>query len=197
MPPELAVFTFEIVNCLRSALDHAVFDASEALGGKPKPKYTKFPCGKTARDAADDLPRKRAEVPESIRPYLLNLEPHQGGRNLIWEMNELRNGKIHQTLSAPISRASGWGFGNGSVMHVNTRDVTFVDQWDAANYELAVVFGSNAHMQVNIHVTMRVCFDKATPFADKEASPLLFKLAEIVGGIVLGIEAETARLKNA
>ena len=33
---QMPVIAFDIINCLRSALDHAVFDSARVLGGDPK-----------------------------------------------------------------------------------------------------------------------------------------------------------------
>lgn len=106
-PPELSAIAFDIVNCLRSALDHVVYDASIKIGGKPKPKSTKFPIGNKHRTAAEDLRKHKAEVPGNLWPYLLGFEPHPGGVNLISELNDLRNGNIHKTLDAVAVRSGG------------------------------------------------------------------------------------------
>lgn len=64
---KLPVIAFDIVNCLRSSLDHAVFDSARGLGGNPNPAGTKFPFGKTSADAAKDLNRYKAnDVPLAI-----------------------------------------------------------------------------------------------------------------------------------
>jgi hypothetical protein len=49
LPKDIPVIVFDVINCLRSSLDHAVYDSSALLGGDSKPKYTKFPFGVEAR----------------------------------------------------------------------------------------------------------------------------------------------------
>ena len=69
-PPRISALAFDAINCIRSSLDHCVFDAARIVGGKPSPKYTKFPHGKTKTDAENDLIRKKAEVPAVLHPLL-------------------------------------------------------------------------------------------------------------------------------
>lgn len=99
IPVELSVVAFDAINCIRSALDHAVFDAAVQVSGRPDPKATKFPFGNDAASAEKDLQRKHSEIPESLVPLLLSFEPFKNGRNALWELNDLRNQKIHRMLA--------------------------------------------------------------------------------------------------
>lgn len=190
---KLSVIAFDIINCIRSALDHAVFDSARVIGGKPHPKYTKFPFGKTADDAARDLSRyKDGEVPEAIRPYLLRFEPYEGGKEALWELNELRNGKIHRILqSFPIAQ-SGVGFGNGWIGNVT---LSTCNEWDNENRELTYMrFAAGADYDVEIDVSVRVILGDTSLLGAEPAAEIFAKFIEVGERIRLGIKAETKRL---
>lgn len=192
-PIELSAITFDILNCLRSSLDHCVFDSSVILGGRPKPEYTKFPFGKTKAAALQDLPRKRAEVPEIIRPYLMSFKPYQRGNKALWSLNKLRNDKIHRTLSVMAIANQSVGFGSG---HIGTLHIDHMKPfWDSGKMELTYMTASYVeNVNIDIHIDVFVTFGNETPFAGEPAIGIFDKLIAIVEGVLSGIETETMRL---
>jgi hypothetical protein len=183
---------FDCVNCLRSSLDHAVFDASVVLGGHPKPKYTKFPFGRTADDAGSDLARKRAEVPESIRPFLLSYEPYEAGNHLLWGMNELRNGTIHQILETMT--AAPFGDFVGSIGHMTASGGG--GEIDKNGNVILMRIKAGAKMKVRPRVLAAVAFCQSTPFPREETDDVLENFINMVGGMLGDIETETWRLRK-
>lgn len=163
LPSALPAIAFDIVNCLRSALDHAAFDVAVVVGGNPNPKSTKFPFGETLADATADLPRHHSQIPESIRPCLLGFEPYKGGKHSLWEINELRNRKIHRILVGTIAASTGVGFGNG---HIDYMNFDLMSKWDEDKGELTYMRlrpGANADvaLQVAVKVTFGEGFSRA------------------------------------
>jgi hypothetical protein len=197
-PGILAGIAFDCVNCLRSSLDHAVFDASKALSGNPSPKYTKFPFGIDAASAANDLRRKHSQVPECLHPFLLAQKPYphsNGGNQTLWGLNELRNGKIHQILAAVIS---GGGSTGVNILGSGRSVFTVMSEWDGSKNEYTfLVTGGANEVPLDVRFTIDVQFGQSTPFADKPAPGSLKEMFTVAAGIVFGIEAETARLKVA
>jgi hypothetical protein len=190
IPAEASAIAFDIFNELRSALDHAVFDAAVLLGGAPKPKYTKFPFGSDAESAANDLPRKRAEVPECIRPFLLSFKPYPAGNRALWALNEMRNGKIHQTLVGSVGAAQvGFNEAIGSLSF----DMTPIR--DMAKNEITYMrVHRGSSMKGKGNVTALIAFAEGSAFSGDPAVIVFEELFDIVGGIITGIEAETGRL---
>lgn len=92
--------TFDVVNCLRSSLDYAVFDASSLVSGKKNPRETKFPFGETKKNVEEQFLSQAKHVPHSLRQTLVNFQPYKAGtgKNL-WTLNKIRNGKIHRRLA--------------------------------------------------------------------------------------------------
>jgi hypothetical protein len=186
---------FDCINCLRSSLDHAVFAASIILGGNPNPKSTKFPFGIDADAAASDLPRKRAEMPECIRPHLLSYKPYKGGDNLLWGMNELRNGKIHQTLQAMVTLPFGALDGKLESVHVvhGLRD----GATGSDDKVTLMRIRAGAKMDVKPRILAAVAFSQSGPFPGEGTDDLLEDMLDMISGILRGIEAETWRLAKA
>jgi hypothetical protein len=187
---------FDVVNCLRSSLDHAVFDASVVLGGSPKPKRTKFPFGLTAEEAANDLPRKRAEVPECIRPHLLSYKPYKGGNpykggsaDLLWGLNDLRNGKIHQTLRAMATSPVGALAGRVTAYVINGAEPGGGD-----DNVTVMRIAAGAEMEVKPKILAKITFGQGTAFAGEDTDDILEDALGMVRDILVGIEAETWRL---
>lgn len=195
-PAIVAAIAFDALNCLRSALDHAVYEASVELGAKPKPKYTKFPFGDDAAAAAADLPRKRAEVPDSIRPLLLSFKPYKaenGGNGVLWGLNNLRNSKIHQILTPFISRGVGTHVHSGLAIGA----VQIRSDWDSESrmYTYCVTEGHLPHF-FQFRFSVNVAFDDSTAFSGKLAFDTFVEMAQLCDRIVAEIQAETYRLQR-
>lgn len=191
---KMPVIAFDIVNCLRSSLDHAVYDSARAIEGNPKPSGTKFPFGSTPEDAARNLDRyKGNEIPVAIRPFLLSFEPYPTGKEAIWELNELRNQKIHRILQAIAASSGGVGFGNGTITHAT---MSFASEWDHERGELTYMrLQPGAKMQMRIDPMISIGFGNIGLFGTKSAVEVFSNFLEVVERIVLAIEAETFRLK--
>lgn len=191
-PGSLSAIAFDAINCLRSALDHAVFDASVRIGGNPQPKFTKFPFGSDYNEALRDFSRKKAEVPEPIRPFILAFEPFKNGREKLWELNELRNSKIHKILSGTIVSATGFGIKGGYIGSLQFDQVSEWDQRDLTLTYMRARVAQNVHIRIDLLV--KIAFGVDTPFPNEHAVTILRNFREIMERIVLGIEAESVRL---
>jgi hypothetical protein len=193
-PPKiLSAHAFVILSCLRSSLDHAVYDSARILGGHPKPESTKFPFGPTRRQAKKDLEKKKSQVPPELARFLLKLKPYKRGNRALWAMNQLRNQKIHRTLSVMAIANRGIGFGVGHIGLLEAFSVS--SRWNSRKMELTYMAAAKAEdININIHIQPLVILGYGTPLAGKPAVPALKQLLGVAVGIVLGIEAETPRL---
>ncbi|WP_033927149.1 hypothetical protein [Sphingomonas sp. 35-24ZXX] len=190
---KLSAIAFDIVNCVRSALDHIVYDSARMVGGNPKPKDTKFPFGKTADAAAANLGRyKDSEVPDAIRPYLLAFEPYKGGQEALWEINELRNCKIHRILQSFAMASGGVGFGNG---YITQATVSTCNEWDDDRGELTVMrIAPGAEYNIQMRISVRVILGDTSLLGHKPAAEIFGKFIEVGERILLGVKAESERL---
>jgi len=194
IPISLAVLVFQVVQNLRSALDHAAFDASRELGGNPRPKFTKFPFGKTKKDLDRDLLRKKSEVPEQMRRFFAKFRPYQRGNRDLWALNELRNSKIHKTLAIMSTMSNGFSLNEGVTDFAVFRPQS---KWNAQKRELLVMkymVGQHTNIEGNFSVAISLGAD--TPFKGQPAVATLARLTQTVADIVSEIETHTATLKT-
>ncbi len=195
MPEFLPVILFDALNCMRSSLDHAVFDSSIVLTGRANPKYTKFPFGGTKEQAANELKRKHSEVPECMHPFLLAFgpfDPQNGGNKALYGLNEMRNGKIHRTLTEAAIAIQSIGFGAG---YIGKMIGNILSVWDRNKRELTYMrLSVSENVHININISVFVAFDEGTTFVKQPAVATLKELLGIIEGIVAAIKAETARL---
>jgi len=126
------------------------------LGGKPSPKFTKFPFGKTKKNASDDLGRKKSEVPIELQKFLLSFKPYRRGNRAIWGLNDLRNEKIHRTLGTMAIANTRVLFGDGIIgrLHFDT-----ASKWDGRKNQLTYLEARSAdNINVDINITINVTF---------------------------------------
>jgi hypothetical protein len=192
MPDEFACITFDTVNALRSALDHAVYDSAVILTGQEDPAKTKFPFGDTHASAKAEFNGNASGVPASIRDFLLDFKPYkEAGDQLLWALNRIRNVKIHRALIPTAVNSGGFGIGNGYIEHLET-----MNEWDATKQELTYAFlkGKNNNFQYGI--TLNMTFGKETLLEGRPVNETLKLLSRKIAGIVESIEGETTRLRG-
>lgn len=106
IPRSCTVVLYDVVNTLRSALDHAVYEASVKLG-HPDPSKTKFPFADTAAGVVQQIHgtrNGRGGAVDGVAPdlddCLVGLRPHgaAGGDHMLWGLNKLRNLKNHRKM---------------------------------------------------------------------------------------------------
>jgi hypothetical protein len=96
MPLEFGHRAHDVVNSLRSALDHAVYGSTCVLG-EPNVKAA-FPFGETR----DQLVRHHQLGPNylhpTVRDAILAIDPCREGNELLWALNRMRNIGQHRMV---------------------------------------------------------------------------------------------------
>jgi hypothetical protein len=195
-PPEmLSVIAYDIFQCLRSSLDHAVYDAARKIGGSPRPQSTKFPFGKHKADAEKDGKRKRSEVPFEIDCACLKFRPYRRGNRTLWAMNEMRNSKIHRTLSAMAFTVGGVSVNILSVAESLHIGEISTRRWDGQKNELTYMdIGQGEQMDSRQEINVLVAFANSTPFARRPAVEVFDECISLTREVVGSLEAETIRI---
>lgn len=184
IPPSLNVVLFDIVNCLRSSLDHAVYDGSVLMGRHPNPKNTKFPFGETEADAAGDFKRKRAEVPEKLQELILKeIRPYkENGNEILWKLNKLRNQKIHKTLTEMVISRGPISMGPkpGKPFIVNEFNFDALEpEWYPLRRELIYMKSTKMDMQdIEIDIVISVVMGEDTAFKGEDAQSIIYALID-------------------
>jgi len=191
IPVEISCIVFDIINELRSALDHAVYRAVQIITSTENPENTKFPFGKTRKEAAGRFKKEVKSIPDDFKDFLLAFKPYESGNKPLWGLNNIRNTKIHRLLRGTAYARDGFVIrGNGQ-----TGTLSFVSEWDAANNELTVARQIGGY-GLDLEFTFDVAFEEGTAFANKTILKTLKDLISITEGVVVGIESETLRLNR-
>ena len=195
-PNKVRVRASRIVKDLRDALDQAAFQAAHAINPEAGIN-TYFPFCRDPDDFESLFGQRGRcrDIPPELRPFLKTLEPwptgedRAGGNDLLRALGYVAGPNKHQVTlhvtpdlsgvhihKMKVSRGSAFGF------HKHGRDMEFIRaEIDAElDYEFTAQFF--------------VAFKSPSQFANRPAPAVLRDLARIVERIVLGIEAETARL---
>ncbi len=181
---------FDALNCLRSALDHAVFAATVTLTGMQNPGRTKFPFADTPEGLAAEFKRGARDVPNDLHSYLLGLKPYGTGNRLLWGFNKVRNENIHRILS-PIAHVAGSLAigGSGFVESMST-----VEIWDSEKRELTYLKSKGMDPGIRSKITIDIAFVETSDLPNQSVIGVLERLIVVVGGVIDGIEMETASI---
>jgi len=193
MPDKVEIVLKDAVGALRDALDHAVYSATkELISGDPK--QTGFPFAKDAAGVQGQLKGRSlsGNAPE-LHGFLAALDPHEGGNHLLWGLNSVRNPGTHRFI-VPVGSAvmmGGLAISEG-VFHGGQIGYS---RWDPAKQEVEFM-RLHPESRANYEVTpaFHIAFEGSHALSGKPAFGTLREIAGEVERVVLGIEAETARL---
>lgn len=200
-PPSRArVIASRILNDLRNALDQAVVAASKELGGSGNKIYYPF-CQSPTEFQALFKPKARCSgIPEALRPFLFTLQPYptseewEGGDDLLRSLGYMANPNKHEvTLRVAANAGSARldylkNLGGGEIAIIMAMAYT------GKEYVMFhVPFGTNFSYKATVQFFL--AFEEAGRLSDGPATDILHELATKIGGIVLSLEMETARLK--
>ena len=200
IPGRLRVLASNVVNNLRHALDHATNIAAVELGGKPR-GY--FPFAKNATDIdrviADNCTSKG--IPVELVPLLKGFKPYVGGDDLLYALNRIVRPNKHQVvlvmdMDLPLIVA------NGVIFSITGPAEAGFIAWDSARQEIEVARipqhppGGKVELARKAKFPLSISVRDAQVASGQPAPAFLDALASKVEGIVLAIEAETARLKG-
>lgn len=198
LPGRLRVKASDALNNLRHALDQAVCASSVALRGKAATQAY-FPFGRSPDDVADILKSSRySHVPAELHALLVGFEPyppgadHAGGDELLREFGRISGPNKHQSLLKVGADLNSIHIGalrlSGQVSIPNP-------VFDSSKNELIFArLGPTGRIDYDIGLPFFVAFNAPGPLNGKPVATYLRLLAGKVEGIVLAVEAETARI---
>jgi hypothetical protein len=186
IPDGLSELTGNIVDDLRSALDHALFGIARI--GKPTsgPLNAYFPFAGDIAHFENNLRGRCKDVPVELWPILRSYEPYKGGNELLWALNEVCGANKHGLL-LPIGTASvtartvieGTGFWSMPAAPV----------WDWTKQEMELfTAGPQPKLHANIRVGFYIAFGEIDSVAGKPAIPVLDDFVRMVETIIGEIE---------
>jgi hypothetical protein len=197
-PPKIRNLASSILKELRLALDQAFCESAVALGRK-NAKGIYFPFGRDPENLKDEVKRKCVNVDQRLIDYCLTFKPHYGAdsNGVLWSMSSLA-GSTHQT-SIGAGYQDTTSFGEAIVQATGPLQI-IINKWNDLHNELEVARltpGSELHLKDNFTLRLQIVFaGRSHALSYRPLVPSLYQLLGIVQGIVLGIEAETARIRG-
>jgi hypothetical protein len=198
LPPRIRTLLSSIMKNLRIALDQALCDGAISLGRK-NAKGILFPFGKDPHNLDHEVTRRCQNVDQGLVDFCLSFKPYYGGDSdgVLWSFNNLAGGTHQRSINVAIqSETPVLGeiimAGCGPLkLVVNARWVELHNQVEIARMSP----GSELHVNKNGTVRLHVIFsDRANALSFRPVIQTLHEICGVVDGIVLGIEAETARI---
>jgi hypothetical protein len=194
MPGSLRVLASNALNNLRHALDQTVNCASLQLGGDDR-NY--FPFAQDATDLDRLIKDQCKGVPSVLYPLLKGFQPYPGGDDLLCVLRVSGKNKHREVLELKPELAGASYRVDRMTLRGPFRFGSFI--WDSAKQELEyarVGPGGYLEGQMKGKVSLRITL-RDTPAARGEpAAGILDALASRVEGVLLRVEAETARLRR-
>jgi hypothetical protein len=201
-PATLSTKAAQIVGSLRSALDQAAWRASVMLGANEGEKIY-FPLAGTKRNFEDMFREKGSckNIPIELHPFLQRSQgfptspSHEGGNNLLYALSPISNPNKHtETYRVGVEAASGTAFLNSATFE-ELLELKLPPDFDPVNREVILAVTSlTGGYHMNMAIPAYIAFGEVPIVARQPVIPVLNKMADMVESIVLGIEAETARI---
>jgi hypothetical protein len=121
-PIDLAVITGDVIQCLRSALDHLAYQLVRVGSPNAPPEsltYVYFPVGDTPTDyetkksaQTKGMRKEAVEAIDAVKPYM-------GGNDTLWRIHRLNRIDKHRLLVTLVSQF--YGFDVGAYMQTDMR----------------------------------------------------------------------------
>ncbi len=99
VPIEWAAMVGDVIQNLRSSLDHLVWQLVLANGGTPD-RHTGFPIGEDANKYKAQLTGKVQGMSQTALDQIDALKPYAGGNDPLWRLHDLNNVDKHRLLLA-------------------------------------------------------------------------------------------------
>ena len=98
-PIRWRVLATEVVEHLRSALDHAAFASFALSTGRFDSKRAAFPSGKSADDLDREVKTRSKDCPAEIQALLRSFSAYDGGNDLLCTLCKLSNSSKHGLIA--------------------------------------------------------------------------------------------------
>jgi hypothetical protein len=191
LPDGLSEITGDVVDNLRSALDHAMYAVSLA-SGCTKPLNAYFPFSRNATNFEANLKGRCADVPQEIYPLLRTYEPYQGGSKLLWALNQVCIANKHKLL-VPIGAST---FSVETVIEgTGFVSMPYTPIWDRTKNEMVMLTAEygvklDGHFKFGVYVA----FGEIEGVDGQPALETLEAFVGMVETIINEVEAEARRI---
>jgi hypothetical protein len=190
IPGDFSEIAGDVVDNLRSALDHAVYAVAAARC--PHPRHAYFPFSKDAVSFESNLKGRCKDVPKEIWPLLRQLKPYNGGNPALWALNLVCGTNKHAILVPAMAAVI---VGGMDIQWTGGVEMPTKPTWDSVKQEMEMFSTApGAEFHGKFQIGFSVAFGEIDTLTGKNALPILDKFVELVELIVGNIEAESKRL---
>jgi len=195
LPPRIRRLASSILKEARLALDQSMCDGAIVLG-RSDAKNVYFPFGKSVADLRQSRKDKCKRVDRRLIAYAMRFKPYYGGNRMLWSLARLAT-YSHQRI-IEVRPQDRMDFPKAVIGGHGPLQLT-INKWIDMRNELEVArlpIGASLAVKNDFVLTLNVIFSQSgEAVAGREVVAALTDLVGIAESIVLGIEAETARLK--
>lgn len=195
VPDDLGDSAAEAFDAIRSSLDQACSASATALGHKD-PKFANFPFADDEGQLENVIKGRCKNLHPEIVNLIRALKPYEEGNRLLWALNRVRRRNQHHVLVDV-------GLNAQSIMvrklHLIHGDFDLpMPWWDKEKREVTVLRSSKRTRFSALDIGVRVfpVLTDADILTGEPVVAVLDELLSIVESIVMGIEAETVRLRR-
>jgi hypothetical protein len=116
MPPSVASICGDVIQNLRSALDHLAYDVwVRESGGQGSAKKIYFPIDEDLAGYSKNRGRKTRGISPRSLAVIDSVKPYKGGNDILWRIHELNNIDKHRLLVTVGSSFHGVDIGSHMV----------------------------------------------------------------------------------
>lgn len=166
--------------------------------GRKNAKGVYFPFGKTAADLRHSRKSKCDKVDRRIVAYAMRFKPNYRGNPMLWTLARLAT-HSHESIIAARPRDAGAYIQQAIVSATGPLQLT-INKWNDFHNEMEVArLPGNGSLTLNPNAALplQVIFgESGEAVKGRQLTAALHDLVSIAESVVLGIEAETARLKS-
>lgn len=180
----------EAIHHLRSALDSACYSVAllAGLSDKSKPNAS-FPFARSAGEFENGMKGRCSDMPLPFHALFRALQPHVGGNDALWAINEIANSDKHAILGIGSGAALDGVEGVGGVVCIPTMPI-----WNSRNQELEIGTFVTGDLQYKMDFSFFVAFEDVRIVTGQPILHFLRFAVESVEYIVNAIETESRRL---
>lgn len=155
-----------------------------------------FPMGRDPSDFERELSIKCKNAHSDLVSFIRRLTPYLGGNSELWALGRMAGPNKHQRILGVGIESDPITFTGHATRPGTMQGISYGQVWHGSRNELEVIRVSpSGHFDAQLAPTFQVTIGEAEVFEGQPAAATFHKLIGIAESIVLGLEAETARIK--
>ena len=124
VPSIVPLVAGDVIQCLRSALDHVAYLLYiKGTGGQTIDRGIYFPIGKDLTHYQEKARQLKAKgISPNAVAAIDSIQPYKGGNDILWQLSELNNIDKHRLILTAQSTVESVNFGSKMASYQNAQD---------------------------------------------------------------------------